>query len=61
MFTSIILLLPFLMVVFLPLGLTSFSSTELDEMGIQLDATNTEAVCNAKDIPFTASIIYGIA
>jgi hypothetical protein len=61
MCTSIILLLPFLIVMFLPLGLTAFSSTESDEMGIQLDAMNTEAACNAKDIPLTASVIYGIA
>lgn len=61
MFISIILLLPFLMVMFLTLALTSLSSTELDEMGIQLEATNTDAACNAKDIPLMGSVIYGIA
>jgi hypothetical protein len=37
MFTSIILLLPFLMVTFLPLALKTISSNELEQMGIQLE------------------------
>lgn len=39
--TTIILLLPFLMVTFLPLTLRSFSSDELDQMGVQLESSET--------------------
>lgn len=39
--TIIILLLPFLMIAFLPATLKSFSSDELDQMGVQLDDSGT--------------------
>lgn len=42
MFTStIVLLVPFLVVTFLPLALKSFSSDELDQMGVQLETSET--------------------
>ena len=41
MFTSIIILMPFLMIAFLPISLKSFSSDELDQMGVQLDDSGT--------------------
>lgn len=42
MFTStIILLIPFFTVAFLPLALKSFSSDELDQMGVQLEGSET--------------------
>lgn len=41
MFTSIIFLVPFLIVTFLPLALKSFSSDELEQMGVQLESAET--------------------
>lgn len=38
---TMILLVPFLMVMFLPLTLKFFSSDELDQMGVQLESAET--------------------
>ena len=39
--STIILLIPFLTVTFLPMTLKSFSSDELDQMGVQLESSET--------------------
>ena len=47
MFTSLIfLLLPFLMVAFLPLTINAFSRDELDQMGVHLESSKVESACN---------------
>lgn len=62
MFTSIILLLiPFLLVTFLPLTLKAFSSDELEQMGIHLEGSemepSSEPIQGSKHIHSTATVV----
>lgn len=56
---TITLLVPFLMVTFLPLVLKAFSSEELNRMGVQLEGAEPESYCDANHILPNVSVVCG--
>ena len=57
--STMILIVPFLMVMFLPLALKTFSSEELNQMGVQMEGSDLEPCCESNPILSQVRVVCG--
>lgn len=59
--STIILIVPFLIVTFLPLALKIFSSDELNQMGVQMEGSDLECSCESNHVLPKVRVVCGNA